>query len=92
MGLLPIKCDRTPNICTNFKKYKKWIHIDGHKHYGEGKWTIEKIGSEMKIAKELNTKDYLMIPLGKQSFNTFTNEELAWLLGAYLAEGWIEKV
>ena len=51
---------------------------------------LKKIGSEMKIAKELNTKDYLMIPR-KQSFNTFNNEELAWLLGAYLAEGWIEK-
>ena len=91
MGLLPIKCTpEHPIYVTNFKKYKKWIHIDGHKHYGEGKWTIEKIGSEMKIAKELNTKDYLMIPR-KQSFNTFNNEELAWLLGAYLAEGWIEK-
>jgi hypothetical protein len=91
MGLLPIKCTpEHPIYVTNFKKYKKCIHINGHKHYGEGKWTIEKIGSEMKIAKELNTKDYLMIPR-KQSFNTFNNEELAWLLGAYLAKGWIEK-
>lgn len=92
LGLFPVEMTpEHPVLVSSIKRKNQWVHDGRYFHYGTNVRTVKISPPEWKMAKELSIKDCLLVPRNIKNPTEDVDDELAWLLGLYLAEGWISK-
>jgi hypothetical protein len=96
-GLFPI--DVTPEhpvLVCHLRRRRHWTKTSRirprpkHDHYYVGVSTWERDKPSWKPARELIRTDFLLIPR-RSTFGKFNDLTLAWLMGLFIAEGWITR-